>query len=65
MELLAQTQCQVVISDHQQSRGYADGPWREPGPPLLMAADLSQFIGRRCRSGLHHETCPRGNGRTF
>ncbi len=32
MELLAQTQCQVVISDHQQSRGYGDGPSKGPGP---------------------------------
>jgi len=27
------------ISDHQQSWGYEDGPWKEPGPPLLVAAD--------------------------
>jgi len=30
------------ISDHQQSWGYADGPWKGPGPPLLVAAD---FLG--------------------
>ena len=29
-----------IISDHQQSRGYEDGPWKGPGPPLLVAADL-------------------------
>ena len=29
-----------VISDHQQSWGYEDGPWKGPGPALLMAADL-------------------------
>ena len=28
------------ISDHQQSWGYEDGPWKGPGPPLLVAADL-------------------------
>jgi hypothetical protein len=28
------------ISDHQQSWGYEDGPWKGPGPPLLGAADL-------------------------
>ncbi|MCP4252602.1 MAG: hypothetical protein GY775_04170, partial [Candidatus Scalindua sp.] len=27
------------ISDHQQSWGYEDGPWKGPGPPLLVAAD--------------------------
>jgi len=30
------------ISDHQQSWGHEDGPWKEPGPPLLVAAD---FLG--------------------
>jgi hypothetical protein len=30
----------VTISNHQQSWGYEDGPWKEPGPPLLVAADL-------------------------
>jgi len=30
------------ISDHQQSWGYADGPWKGPGPPLLVAADLER-----------------------
>jgi hypothetical protein len=24
------------ISDHQQSWGYEDGPWKRPGPPLLV-----------------------------
>jgi len=28
------------ISDHQQNWGYEDGPWKGPGPPLLVAADL-------------------------
>ncbi len=28
------------ISDHQQSWGYEDGPWKGPGPPLLGAADF-------------------------
>ena len=30
-----------AISDHQQSWGYEDGPWKGPGPgpALLMAAD--------------------------
>ena len=28
------------ISDHQRSWGYEDGPWKGPGPPLLVAADL-------------------------
>ena len=28
------------ISDHQQSWGYEDGPWKEPGPSLLVAADF-------------------------
>jgi hypothetical protein len=46
------------ISDHQQSWGYEDGPWKGPGPPLLVAADLSQFINRRHRSGLHPSSMP-------
>ena len=29
-----------LISDHQQSWGYEDGPWKGPGPPLLVAADF-------------------------
>jgi len=29
----------LSISDHQQSWGYEDGPWKGPGPPLLVAAD--------------------------
>ena len=28
------------ISDHQQSWGYEDGPWKGPRPSLLVAADL-------------------------
>ena len=28
------------ISNHQQSWGYEDGPWKVPRPPLLVAADL-------------------------
>ena len=28
------------ISDHQQSWGYEEGPWKGPGPPLLVAADF-------------------------
>jgi len=28
------------ISDHQQSWGYEDDPWKGPGPPLLVAADF-------------------------
>jgi hypothetical protein len=51
----------LKISDHQQSWGYEDGPWKGLGPPLLVAADLSQFISRRhspnssltFRTGLH------------
>jgi hypothetical protein len=32
------------ISDHQQSWGYEDGPWKGPGPPLLVVADfLKEF----------------------
>jgi len=31
----------MQISDHQQSWGYEDGPWKGPGPPLLVVADLS------------------------
>ena len=30
----------LTISDHQQSWGYEDGPWKGPGPPLLVAADF-------------------------
>ena len=32
------------ISDHQQSWGYEDGPWKGPGPPLLVAADFFNFF---------------------
>jgi len=28
------------ISDHQQSWGYEDGPWKGPGPSLLVTADF-------------------------
>ena len=28
------------ISDHQQSWGYEEGPWKGPGRPLLMVADF-------------------------
>ena len=28
------------ISDHQQSWGCEDGPWKGPRPPLLGAADF-------------------------
>jgi len=30
----------TLISDHQQSWGYEDGPWKGPGSPLLVAADF-------------------------
>jgi hypothetical protein len=30
----------VKISDHQQNWGYEEGPWKGPGPPSLVAADL-------------------------
>jgi hypothetical protein len=30
----------MEVSDHQQSWGYEDGPWKRPGPPLLVAADF-------------------------
>jgi len=30
----------LKISDHQQSWGYEDGPWKGPGPSLLVAADF-------------------------
>jgi hypothetical protein len=32
------------ISDHQQSWGYEDGPWKGLGPPLLVAADFLFFF---------------------
>ena len=31
-----------AISDHQQSWAYEDGPWKGPGPPLLVAADFQK-----------------------
>jgi len=30
----------LKISGHQQSWRYEDGPWKGPGPPLLVAADF-------------------------
>jgi hypothetical protein len=33
-----------AISDPQQSCGYGDGPWKRPGPPLLVAADYFNFF---------------------
>jgi hypothetical protein len=30
----------LEISDHQQSWGYEDGPWKGLGPSLLVAADF-------------------------
>jgi hypothetical protein len=35
---------QFKNSDHQQSWGYVDGPWKGPGPPLLAAADFLIFF---------------------
>jgi len=32
------------ISDHQQSWGYDDGPWKGPKPSLLVAADFLKFL---------------------
>jgi len=29
-----------VISDQQQSWGFEDGPWKGPGPSLLVTADF-------------------------
>ena len=34
----------LQISDHQQSWGYEDGPWKGPGLPLLVAADFLKRI---------------------
>ena len=48
----------VQISDHQQNWGYEDGPWKGPGPPLLGAADLYQFISRRHRSDTYPSGMP-------
>jgi hypothetical protein len=36
--------CFPGISDHQQSWGYEDGPWKGPGLPLLVAADFLKRI---------------------
>jgi len=30
----------LKISGLQKSWGYENGPWKEPEPPLLVAADL-------------------------
>ena len=30
----------LKISDHLQSCGYGDDPWKAPGPPLLVPADF-------------------------
>ena len=38
------TDTEVTISDHQQSWGYEDGPWKGPGPPLLMVADFAIIV---------------------
>jgi len=32
------------ISDHQQSWGYEDGPWKGPEPALLVVADLVEAL---------------------
>jgi hypothetical protein len=47
----------LKISGHQQSWGYEDGPWKGPGPALLMAADfftpfLFRKFGFRCQERL-------------
>jgi hypothetical protein len=36
---VASTKFLCQISDHQQSWGYEDGPWKGPEPPLLVATD--------------------------
>jgi len=36
----SQLTASITISDHQQSWRYEDGPWKGPGPPLLVAADF-------------------------
>jgi len=33
-----------TISDHQQSWGDKDVPWKGPGPPPLVAADFLKFF---------------------
>jgi hypothetical protein len=30
----------LAISDHRQSWGYEDGPWKGPGSPLRVVADF-------------------------
>ena len=51
MDLILSSYCLLLvycqshqISDHQQSWGYEDGPWKGPGPPLLVAADFLFFF---------------------
>jgi hypothetical protein len=35
-----------TISDQQQSWGYEDGPWKGPGPPVLVATDyMTSLVG--------------------
>ena len=34
----------IKISDHQQSWGYEDGPWKGPGPPLLVPLIFIFFL---------------------
>jgi len=34
----------ILISGHQQNWGYEDGPWKRPGPSLLVAADFILFL---------------------
>ena len=34
----------AAISDHQQNWEYEDGPWKGPGPSLLVAADFILFL---------------------
>jgi len=39
------------ISDHQQCWGYEDGPWKGPGPSLLVVADFLKFFFNLCFIG--------------
>jgi len=39
-EYLLLPELELPISDHQQSWGYEDGPWKGPGPPLLVTTDF-------------------------
>ena len=34
------TDAVMKSADRQQSWGYEEGPWKGPGPPLLMVADF-------------------------